>query len=71
MVIIRISDQICVLRKQKGITQKELARELGVTTQAVSKWENARSCPDIQLLPDIAKIFDVSIDELFGCVSAG
>ena len=71
MVIIRISEQICVLRKQKGITQKKLAEELGVTTQAVSKWENARSCPDIQLLPDIAKIFDVSIDELFGCVSAG
>ena len=70
MVIIRISEQICVLRKQKGITQKELAEELGVTTQAVSKWENARSWPDIQLLPDIAKIFDVSIDELFGCVSA-
>lgn len=70
MVIIRISEQICVLRKQKGITQKKLAEALGVTTQAVSKWENARSCPDIQLLPDIAKIFDVSIDELFGCVSA-
>ena len=70
MVIIRISEQICVLRKQKGITQKKLAEALGVTTQAVSKWENARSWPDIQLLPDIAKIFDVSIDELFGCVSA-
>ena len=68
MVIIRISEHIGVLRKQKGITQKELAEELGVTTQAVSKWENARGCPDIQLLPDIAKIFDVSIDELFGYV---
>ena len=45
---------------------EELANALGVTNQAVSKWESAQCCPDIQLLPDLAKIFDVSIDELIG-----
>ena len=62
---LNIGGQLSALRKQKGITQKELANELGVTTQAVSKWENLRCCPDIQLLPDIARVFDVSIDVLF------
>lgn len=66
MITIKISEQIAFLRKQKGLTQEELAGELGVTNQAVSKWESAQCCPDIQLLPDIAKIFDVSVDELLG-----
>ena len=69
MSVIRINRQIPDLRKQKGITQKELAEKLGVTVQAVSKWENARSCPDIQLLPDIARILEVSVDELLGLCS--
>ena len=66
MAAIRINEQIAFLRKQKGLTQEELAQTLGVTNQAVSKWESAQSCPDIQLIPDIAKIFDVSVDELLG-----
>lgn len=66
MITIKISEQIAFLRKQKGLTQEELAGELGVTNQAVSKWESAQCCPDIQLLPDIAKVFDVSVDELLG-----
>lgn len=61
-----ISAQIMKLRKQKGITQKELAAVLGVTDQAVSKWESAVCCPDIQLLPVIAEYFGVSVDELMG-----
>lgn len=61
-----ISAQIIKLRKQKGITQKELAAVLGVTDQAVSKWESEICCPDIQLLPDIAEYFEVSVDELMG-----
>lgn len=63
---IKINEQIAFLRKQKGLTQEELANALGVTNQAVSKWESAQCYPDIQLLPDIAKMFDVSIDELIG-----
>lgn len=63
---IRLNDQIAFLRRQKGLTQEELARALGITNQAVSKWESAQCCPDITLLPDLAKLFDVSIDELMG-----
>lgn len=66
MTTIKINEQIAFLRKQKGITQEELANALGVTNQAVSKWDSAQCCPDIQLLPDIAKLFDVSVDELLG-----
>lgn len=61
MTAIKINEQIAFLRKQKGLTQEELAKTLGVTNQAVSKWESAQCCPDIQLLPGLAKIFDVSI----------
>jgi len=64
---INIKDQLICLRKLKGITQEELARQLGVTNQSVSKWEAGICCPDIQLLPDIAEYFNVSVDELLGC----
>lgn len=57
---------ICALRKQSGLTQDALAAKLGLTYQAVSKWENSLSCPDVQLLPTLADIFGVSIDSLFG-----
>lgn len=66
MTTITINEQIAFFRKQKGLTQEELANALGVTNQAVSKWESAQCCPDIQLLPDIAKLFDVSVDKLLG-----
>lgn len=66
MTTVKINEQISFLRKQKGLTQEELASALGVTNQAVSKWESAQCCPDIQLLPDIARLFDVSVDELMG-----
>lgn len=62
----KINEQITFLRKQMNITQDELANKLGVTNQAVSKWENNICCPDIQLLPKIAELFGVSIDSLFG-----
>lgn len=56
-------------RKNMNITQEMLAQKLGVTNQAVSKWEADQSCPDIQLLPEIADIFGITIDELFGRAS--
>ncbi len=51
-------------RKEKGFTQEALAEKLGVSPQAVSKWENDASCPDIALLPKIARLFEISVDEL-------
>lgn len=66
----KINEQIAFLRKQKGLTQEELAQAFGVTNQAVSKWESGASCPDIALLPDIADYFGVSIDLLFGKAEA-
>ena len=62
----KINEQIAALRKKKGVTQENLAQVLGVTNQSVSKWESGQCCPDIQLLPAIAKYFEVSIDELMG-----
>lgn len=61
-----LGKKISELRKEKRITQEELADKLGVSPQAVSKWENDLSCPDIMSLPDIADIFGITIDELFG-----
>jgi transcriptional regulator with XRE-family HTH domain len=66
MSTIKIKEQIAFLRRQKGVTQEELAQALGVTNQSVSKWESGVCCPDIQLLPEIAKYFGVSTDELLG-----
>lgn len=63
---VKLNEQIAFLRKEKGITQEELAVALGVTNQAVSKWESAQCCPDISLLPDLASYFNVSVDELLG-----
>lgn len=59
-----IGNRISSLRKEKGITQEEMAERLGVTPQAVSKWENDISCPDILLLPKIAEMLGVTVDEL-------
>ncbi len=65
MSIENIGKNISVLRKNKGIKQDVLAKFVGVSTQAVSKWENG-GVPDTELLPKIAEFFDVSIDKLFG-----
>lgn len=53
-------------RKKHNLTQEEFSDLLGVTAQAVSKWENDASCPDIMLLPKISEILEISIDELMG-----
>lgn len=60
-----IGSNIKKLRKQKNLTQEQVAQILGVSYQAVSRWENNANTPDIALLPQIALIFGVSIDTLF------
>jgi len=54
------------LRKERNLTQDDLAKKLNVSSQAVSKWENDSSMPDISLLSPMSDIFDISIDELLG-----
>jgi len=63
-----LCSNIARYRKMECFTQEKFANLLGVSTQAVSKWESQTCCPDISLLPQIANIFNVSIDELFGKV---
>ena len=59
-----IGKRIALLRKEKGLTQEELASHMGVSPQAVSKWENDQTCPDISALPKLAQLFGVTVDEL-------
>ena len=55
---------ISTLRKEKKMTQLELANKMGVTDKAVSKWERDLSFPDVNTIPKLAEIFEISIDEL-------
>lgn len=55
---------VATLRKKNGMTQLELADKLGVTDKAVSKWERNLSFPDVAILPELAEILNVSLDEL-------
>ena len=59
-----IGNRIAKFRKAKSMTQEELASIMGVSSQAVSKWENDASCPDIGLLPQLCKTLGISSDEL-------
>ena len=61
-----LGKRIVFHRKRLGLTQDALAELMGVTAQAVSKWENDQSCPDIGALPKLAEIFGISTDELLG-----
>ena len=61
-----IGERIAYYRKLNEMTQEELASKLNISTQAVSKWEQKITSPDIMLLPELSKIFNISIDELFG-----
>ena len=60
-----LGNQIKALRQRKGVTQEALADHLGITAQAVSKWERNAASPDIELLPALSAYFGVTIDELF------
>lgn len=65
-----MGDIICALRKEKGMTQKDLADMLNITDKAVSKWERNIAFPDTATLPKIAEIFGVSVEELMNVKSA-
>lgn len=66
MGMLKLSDNLVMLRHKKKKTQEEIADFVGVTKASVSKWENGQSMPDIMILPQLAAFFDVTIDELMG-----
>lgn len=55
---------ISTLRKEKGMTQKDLAEQMGVTDKAVSKWERNLSCPDVTTIPRLAEVLDTTVERL-------
>lgn len=59
-----IGETIATLRKEKGMTQNELAERMNVTDKAVSKWERDLSCPDVNTISKLADILDISVKEL-------
>ena len=63
--MIKLGEKIKSLRKQKNISQEVFANYLGVSFQAVSKWETGNTMPDVTMIPAIASFFGVSTDELF------
>lgn len=63
---LQLGEKIRSLRKQYGRTQEALASALGITFQAVSRWESNLAYPDMELIPSIANYFGITIDELFG-----
>lgn len=64
--MLNLSENLIRLRREKGVTQEELATFIGVTKASVSKWETGQSMPDILLLPLLAAYFDVTVDALLG-----
>lgn len=69
--MVNMGDNIRVARKRKGFTQEELANQIGVTSQAVSRWESGSGMPDISMIVPIAQVLSVSTDMLFGLDSEG
>ncbi|MBQ7865220.1 MAG: helix-turn-helix transcriptional regulator, partial [Clostridia bacterium] len=62
---VKLGSNIRLLRQRKGLTQEQVSAHLGVSYQAVSKWETGANTPDIALLPALAELFEVTIDALF------
>lgn len=63
--MMNMGEKIRMHRLRRSMTQERLSQSVGVTAQAVSKWESGQSYPDITLLPELAAVLGVSIDELF------
>ena len=59
-----LGSKIASVRKRQGMTQLELAQQLGVTDKAVSKWERDLACPDIHTLPKLAQVLQIEVEEL-------
>lgn len=64
--MLSLGEKIATLRKQRGLTQEQLAESCSVSAQAVSKWENDLTAPDISLLPRLSELLGVTVDELLG-----
>ena len=64
-----IGEVISSLRKEKNMTQNDLAEKMNVTDKAVSKWERNLSCPDVNSIPKLAEILDTTVEELINTQS--
>ncbi len=64
--MLQLKDRIKKYRKEKDMTQEQLAEYMGVSPQAVSRWETGTTCPDIFALPALAELFDITVDGLLG-----
>ena len=62
-----LGEKIRRFRRERGLTQGQLGKILGVSAQAVSKWERSKTYPDVMMLPTLASLFGVTTDELLGC----
>ncbi len=62
----KLAQRIADARREKGLTQSELAAKVGVSAQAVSKWERAIACPDISILDELADAVGLSVTDLLG-----
>ncbi len=65
-----MGERIAALRKERGLTQRELAEQMHVTDKAVSKWERDVACPDIHSLSHLADILDISVEDLLKSAAA-
>ena len=61
---IEIADKLIDLRKKKGLSQESVAEKLGISRQAISRWERAESAPDINNLAELSKLYEISLDDL-------
>ena len=61
----KVGDLIYRLRKEKQLTQKELANQIGISDKTISKWERGLGCPDVSLLKDLSEIFQINIEKIF------
>lgn len=68
---VKAGKQIALFRKNKGFTQEDVARRLNISPQAVSKWENGHTMPELSLLVELSELLECKIDQIFFPVSVG